>query len=352
VTEPKAAKSFRAAGDRIVRQESASPSIVTRLLAAPVITRRQIATEDDAWSVRLAALATLGQYDALTFVVDAPTLRPRSYNLTEDVALDDGLRAAIDETQRASTTVQTRASVLLADGRTAAAALIVPLVAPDALSGVLVALRVGRSFAAADALTASGVAELVSLELGRELLGRREEANRREALALYELARLALFGDELEETLQSVVTLLAKTLDHDVAHIWLLRSGAALQLVAAYPHEGLRFDEARPGQHNALAEVLHHQRVVRIGHGALRRWVPDDVKELLVAPLSARAEPIGTLVLGRTRGRYRQEDEEFAHVLGRFIARMVTRSAGYAPPDLREPEPLPEWEDEPELTGS
>jgi hypothetical protein len=350
VTEAKPAKSFRAAGDRIVRQETASPSIVTRLLAAPVLARRQITTDDDAWSVRLGALATLGQYDALTFRVDSPSLRARSYNLIADAPFDDALRAAIDETRHVSTTVQTHTTVPLADGRSAAVAMIVPLVATD-LSGVLIALRVGRSFAAADALTASGVAELLALELTRELAGRRDEANRREAFALYELARLALFGDELEETLQSIVTLLAKTLDHDVAHIWLLRSGGPLQLVAAYPQEGMRFDEARPGEHNALAEVLHHHRVVRIGHGALRQWVPDDVKELVVAPISDRADPIGALVLGRTHEHYRQEDEEFAHVLGRFIARVVTR-ASYAPPDLRDPEPLPEWEDEPELTGS
>ncbi|HKY49895.1 MAG TPA: hypothetical protein VJP45_01435, partial [Candidatus Limnocylindria bacterium] len=44
---------------------------------------RVAATEAEAWDVRLTALATLGQYDALTFVVN--DAQPRTtYNLDED----------------------------------------------------------------------------------------------------------------------------------------------------------------------------------------------------------------------------------------------------------------------------
>src|SRR5213593_4031409 len=72
VKEPRTGKSFRAAGDRIVRQESAAPSVVTRLLGAPAQAVREIRSDDDAWAVRLAALAVLGQYDGLACVVGEP----------------------------------------------------------------------------------------------------------------------------------------------------------------------------------------------------------------------------------------------------------------------------------------
>src|SRR5207248_5454415 len=56
IREPKAAKSFRAAGDRIVRQESAMPSIASRLLTPPIVARRQIASDAEEWSIRLAEI--------------------------------------------------------------------------------------------------------------------------------------------------------------------------------------------------------------------------------------------------------------------------------------------------------
>src|SRR5687768_17615590 len=61
--EPRTTKSFREAGDRIVRQESAVSSPIGGLLSAPALSARRAITDADAWDVRLAALATLGHYD-------------------------------------------------------------------------------------------------------------------------------------------------------------------------------------------------------------------------------------------------------------------------------------------------
>src|SRR5256885_8280969 len=84
IREPRAAKSFRAAADRIVRQESALPSVVSRLLAPSTLARRQIGSAADEWSIRLAALATLGQYDGLTFILDGPAGTRHGYNVGDD----------------------------------------------------------------------------------------------------------------------------------------------------------------------------------------------------------------------------------------------------------------------------
>src|SRR5207245_1307157 len=159
------------------------------------------------------------------------------HNLVDDPSADDATRAAIEETRRSGAIVQTQTTIRQADDRVAGAALIAPLIATEGVSGVLVAFRVGRSFTAADALTASGVSD-----------------------------------------------------------------------------------------HDALAQALHQQRLVRIGHGALRPWVPAETRELIVVPLADRARSLGALVLGRVRQRYEETDEELAGVLGRFVSRLVVKA--------------------------
>jgi GTP-sensing pleiotropic transcriptional regulator CodY len=354
IREPRAAKSFRAAGDRIVRQESAMPSVVSRLLTPSIATRPQISGDADEWSIRLAALAMLGQYDALTFLVDGAARR-KGHNLVDDPLADDATRAAVEETRRSGATVQTQTTIRLADDRVAGAVMIAPLAMTEAVTGVLVALRVGRSFAAADALTASGLSELVSLELAHEAAATRDEAHRRQAFALYELARLSLFGEGLLETLQDVTVLLTGALDHDLAQIWLFDPDGALELSAATPREHLRFEQMEASEHDALAQALHQQRLVRIGHGALRPWVPAETQELIVVPLADRERTVGALVFGRARQRYEEADEELAGVLGRFVSRLVVKAR--LDREIGEPDPPAqasdrEWADDRELTRS
>ena len=355
--EPKAAKSFRAAGDRIVRQESAMPSVVTRLLAPPSFVRRKRTSDGDGWPIRLAALATLGQYDGLVVMADESVGARFTYNVAGDPLDDASLRSAIEETERSGSTVQTRATVRLADDRLAGSAMVAPLVATDAVHGVLVALRVGRSFAAADALTASGVSELLALEIARETAIRRDETHRRQAFALYELARLALFGESLTETLAGVTALVVRALDHDLAQIWLFEPDGGLRLVAAEPGDGLRFERIQSADHDALAQALHQGHLVRVGHGALRPWVPAETRELMVAPLGDRARMVGVLVLGRLRERYSEADEELADLVSRFVGRLVDRVStrdrdGDERRNQTEPESDRDWVGEPELSRS
>ena len=332
------------------------PSIASRLLTPPIVARRQIASDAEEWSIRLAALATLGQYDGLTFLVDGTARSRYTYNVVDDPVGDVATRSAIEETRRSGATIQTRTAIRLANDRVADTAMVAPLVATDTVSGVLIALRVGRSFAAADALTASGVSELLSLDLARETAALRDAVHRRQAFALYELARLVLFGERLAETLQDVTALLTSSLDHDLAQIWLFGSAGALELIAARPHENLRFEQMLPSEHDALAHALHQQRLVRIGQGALRPWVSAEIRELIVVPLADRARSVGALVLGRAQNRYENSDEELAGVLGRFIGRLIARAAAVdhnAPRrESAEADALREWQEEPQLAGS
>src|SRR5713226_3839385 len=104
------------------------PSVVSRLLTTPVVSRRRIATEADEWPIRLAALAALGQYDALTFLVDAPARARYAHNIADDPLGDAPTLTAIEETRRSGSTVQTHTAIRLADGRVAAAVMVAPLV--------------------------------------------------------------------------------------------------------------------------------------------------------------------------------------------------------------------------------
>lgn len=277
--------------------------------------------------MRLAALATLGHYDALTFVtIDTPDAPRAMYNLAGDPASEASIRGAVDQAAQSATTLQLRTSVPLADGRIASAALVTPLARSETYSGALVAMRVGRPFAAADTYTAVGIAELVSLELARSFSARREATERRQAFALYELARHALFSDDLDETLQSIAMLIASTLEHGAAHIWLRRPDRSLWRHAAYPPDRLPFETLWENEHDALWGALRERRLVRMS-GTTAAWIPSNTGEVLVVPLRSDPRPVGILVLARAGARYGYDDVEMADVLGTFIGRVVASAA-------------------------
>ena len=323
-------KSFRDAGERIVRQESATSSSISQLLGAPALSARRATTDAEAWDVRLAALATLAQYDGLTFVTVGSSNTPAAYNLADDPTTEPTLRGAVEEVGNAGVTVQLRTSVRLADGRVAGAALVTPLAPNDAFAGALVALRVGRPFAAVDTYTAVGIAEIVSLELARSINASREATEHRQALALYELARHALFTDDLDETLQSIAMVLASALDHDAAHIWLRRPDRSLHRHAAYPLDPLQAGSIWENDHSALSGALRERRLVRMSGDTA--WMPANTREGLVVPLRADPRPVGILVLARAQAPYALDDIEMADVVGTFIGRVVAAATRKAVP--------------------
>jgi len=319
--DPRTTKSFRDAGERIVRQESATSSSISQLLGAPALSARRATTDAEAWDVRLAALATLALYDGLTFVTSRSSNMFAAYNLADDPTAEPAVRGAVEEVAGAGVTVQLRASVPLADGRIAGAALVTPLALNDAFGGALIALRVGRPFTAVDTYTAVSIAEIVSLELARAITASREATERRQALALYELARHALFTEDLDESLQSISMVLASALDHDAAHVWLRRADRSLHRHAAYPIEPSEATQIWENDHGALWGALRERRLVRVSGDAA--WMPLNTREGLVVPLRADPRPLGILVLARAQVPYRLDDIEMADVVGTFIGRVV-----------------------------
>lgn len=284
---------------------------------------RHAATEEEAWDVRLTALAALGQYDALTFVVIDDADARRAHNLTEDPTEEPAIRDAIAESVRTGATAQLRIAVPLADGRMATAVLVSPLAARQATAGALVALRVGRPFAAVDAHNAVAIAELASLELARAAGAVRETAERRQALALYELARLALFADDVDGALHGIAMVLSSAPEHEAAYVWLRGDDGALHRRAAHPSDGETPRSLWPDDHEALWGALRERRIVRVTRAAAVAWLPAGTSEALVAPLRGDERPHGVLILARAGSPYALDDIEMADVLGTFVGRVV-----------------------------
>lgn len=358
MNEPRTAKSFRAAAARILDQETSIAGGVTHLLSSGTVAPRAIASEDDAWAIRLGALCTMALWDAAALVASAPVPLTRALNVSARVVLDSPFALAIDEARRTGSAVQAAASTGLLDGRVADAGLVVPLAGIQGVAGYLVAFRVGRGFGAADARPAASASELAAIEVHLACATRRDAIATTQALALFELSRLCLFQEDREDALDGVVEVLSRSLDNDVAQVWTLRPGGSLRLCAARPHEGLELQIARPRDHAALARALAGE-VIRAHDPSLRSWMPRTTRDLIVAPLGSRGGPLGVLVLGRWRATYDAEEQAMAAVCARFIGRALEvsdqrrrapgRDETVARADADEAERATE---EPELTGS
>jgi hypothetical protein len=319
-------KSFRAAGERIVRQESATSTDVLRLLGSTVERSRTIASEHDEWDVRLAALAALGGYDALAVVASKPTRLVRSHNISNPHALRAAVSDVFEDVMRRRAAAQWRGPMALADGRLCGEMMVSPLTAIEGVEGVLVALRAGRGFSATDAVTASSVGAVLALEVTRAAAATQDTRTLHQSLALFELARIGLGRQELGERLLVMVEVVARSLRHDVAQLWLLRGGGSLRLRAAQPRESLVLEIARPRDHAGLARALGGELFQGVDP-SLRSWIRRTTRELIIAPLRGGDGVAGLLVLGRYGEGYGDDDREMATQCAEFFAEIVAADA-------------------------
>jgi GAF domain len=345
VNEAKTAKSFRAAADRILLQQTSTDAGITRLLSSRAPSERAIETEDDAWAIRLTSLCALALWDAVVLVGESPTRIVRSHNL-DARTLDSDLAAPIADASQTESSVQTPARVTLADGRLAESALVAPLRGIRGVTGSVIAFRVGRGFGAMDAQVVANAAQLCALDVHLAASLRRESLATHQAIALYEISRLCLFGGDAADVIHAVVELLVRSLDHDVAQLWVLRPGGSLRLSAAQPREGLELEIARPRDHIALSRALAGE-VTRVHDPSLRSWMPRTTRDLIVAPLVAGDVVSGVLVLGRWRSGYDADDEAMARTCAQFIGQSLMRQAPRG-----QPIEASESEEEAQLTGS
>ena len=319
-------KSFRAAADRIVRQESSATTDVLRLLGSAVDPARPIAGEGDEWDIRLAALAAIGGYDALAVVASRPIRVVYSHNISDPQTLRGAVADVFEDVIRQGAATQLRAPITLADGRRCSGTMIAPLNTLEGVEGVLLALRAGRGFSATDAVTASSIGTVLALEVTRAAAALQDARTQHQSLALFELARMGLGQQDLGERLLALVEVTARLLRHDVAQLWLLRGGGSLRLGAAHPRESLVLEIARPRDHAGLARALDGGQL-RVKGPSLRSWIRRTTRELIITPLRDGDGVAGLLALGRWSEDYVDDDVQMAAQCADFFADIVATDA-------------------------
>ena len=213
--------------------------------------------------------------------------------------------------------------------------MVAPLRADDRTIGVVnikhTALSKGRfDQASIDSLT-QVAGEIAASFIAAEAM-RRTEEDRKQALVLYELSRLATMGNDPQQDLDTAAAMIGGMLSIDVVGVWGLETNGGLRLRA-----GQGYPEPRPvliplvGIGPAMTSALREQILgtARYAHGDPRRpdWAPDDAVSYVVAPIGSHGNHLGALVLGRATAEFAPAEIDFATTLGEYLSGQMQKTA-------------------------
>ena len=285
------------------------------------------------WSTRVRALASLAASDALAVVLPLPDGRYVSFaehNVGHDPAWLEGAAQYLVWSAVKQRTVQRRAEtqIALSDGRVANSIVVAPIPWSDRIIGALVALRVATTYEPAVGASTGDLAQLVGLELAvssvlqRSTLEQRPDDtelrraldDRRQAIALYEVSRLALRSAGHAKS----AAVVADSLGYGLVGIWVDEDGW-LRLVDGHGYAG------DPARIRVEGDALL-QRIVRDG---VTQRVPRDENggapwmggagEVIAAPLSTSDTARGMLVLGQPARPFTSADLTLAPTLAETV---------------------------------
>lgn len=289
--------------------------------------------DKDFWSTRVRALSSLAAADALAVVLPLPDGRYVSFaehNVGHDPAWLEGAAQYLVWSAVKQRTVQRRAETQIAldDGRTANSIVVAPIPWSDRIIGALVALRVAATYEPTVGASTGELAQLVGLELAvssvlqRSAIDQRPDDaelrraldDRRHAIALYEVSRLALRADGPTKT----AAVVADALGYGLVGIWLDEDGW-LRLEDGHGYSG------EPARVRIEGDATL-QRIVRDG---VTQRVPRDqnggapwmgtASEVIAAPLSTSGADRGMLVLGQPARPFTSADLTLAPTLAECV---------------------------------
>ncbi len=295
----------------------------------------------DFWSTRLAHLAALGRFEGIAILLSGQTGLSTyvSHNVSqaewEGPAGD--MIARVAQHQEAAEQL-TNAGAALADGRVADAVLGVPIVWRDQIVGVLVALVADREIGVDDLPTLTRLAELAGIELAEanalwraskqtqdiEARLQQAEEDRKQAMVLFELSRLATLGADVQSDLDSAATMLAGTLRQDAVGIWSL-SDSRLRLRAEAGYDKRTFEWPLDESDTVLATVVREKRAARgslNGTATPPVWAPAGCAHYIATPISH----LGVLVMARATAPYTDDDVDFSMSIGEYLVGLLQRS--------------------------
>jgi len=294
----------------------------------------------DFWSARLANLAALGHLDGIAIVLPGQggLATYVAHNIPQ-TAWEGAAREALLRVVQTGSTEQIRNGALrLGDGRDAETLLAAPIVWRDQIAGALAALVVDREIGDDDLPTLARLAELAGIELAEanarwrtgkvtqefEARIRQAEDDRKQAMVLFELSRLATLGTDAQSDLDGAAMMLAGALGHDAVAIWSLAEHR-LHLRAATGHEKVVADIPVEESDTVLATVLREKRAARGSLPELKSvpaWAPPECANFLVTPVGA----LGLLVMARGAAPYTQDDADFSVSVGEYLVGLLQRS--------------------------
>ncbi|HEY6958993.1 MAG TPA: GAF domain-containing protein [Candidatus Limnocylindria bacterium] len=150
------------------------------------------------------------------------------------------------------------------------------------------------------------------------------EADRQQAIVLYELSRFAALGTDPQSDLASATAMLAGTLRHDAVGVWQIENDR-LRLRASAGYDGgseIALDEAD----TTLATVVREKHTARERLGVAEErpaWAAPGCTQFVLAPIGS----LGVLILGRSTAAYTDAESEFSATVADYLAGMLQRSS-------------------------
>jgi signal transduction histidine kinase len=294
----------------------------------------------DFWSARLAHLAALGRLDGIAIVLPGQSGLATfvAHNIPQTAWEGAAGEALLRVVQTGATEQVQNGALHLGDGREAQTLLAAPIVWRDQIAGALAAFVAGREVGDDDLPTLTRLAELAGIELAeanalyrtnkqtQEIEARLHQAedDRKQAMVLFELSRLATLGTDVQSDLDGAAMMLAGALDNDAVGIWALAEHR-LRLRAGTGYETGTSEVTVDEADTILATVLREKRAARGSFADLRNspaWAPPACTSYLVTPIGS----LGVLVTARVAAPYSEDDADFSINVGEYLVGLLQRS--------------------------
>lgn len=328
------------------RAQTIQVELETRMRAQAKIAEiaRATADPDQLLEQATAQLAELFGADGVSIMLadDAGQLSVRSsLGLTEAAKKDkkkagEGISGYVAKTGKPLLlSGQVRDQRFSGNDPTIGESIVAPLRAADRTIGVVNIKHTARSkdqFNQASVDSLQQVAgEIAASFIAAEAMQRTEQ-DRKQALVLYELSRLATMGNDPQQDLETAAAMIADMLANDAVGVWALEPNGGLRLRASrgYPTPPpvlIPLVGIGPAMTNALRQ--QQVDVARYPAGEERRpdWAPGTVSNFVVAPIGSHGNHLGALVLGRTRSEFSQSEVDFSFVLGEYLSGQMQKTA-------------------------
>ena len=289
-------------------------------------------------------LAELFGADGVSIMLadDAGQLSVRSSVGLSDIAKKDrkkigeGISGYVAKTgQSLLLTGQVRDQRFTGNDPTIGESIVAPLRADDRTIGVV---NVKHGAAAKERFTQASVDSLqqVASEIAASFVAadamRRTEEDRKQALVLYELSRLATMGNDPQDDLETAAAMIGDMLGNDIVGVWALEpDGLRFRAGRGYPDpRPTSIPLAELGPAMTVAVRQQELATARFTAGDPRRpeWAPSDGTTFVLAPIGSHGNHLGALVLGRRTASFADPEIDFVTTLGEYLSGQLQKTAG------------------------